>query len=157
MYFPDLSNYSIGVPEPLADVLNVGWLVPSVPFTVGQASQSFMKMLRQWFKIGRVNQMRGIYQCNFCPTRDWPLPSLTDNPSIDVDGTNLYLGNWEIWIPGPNGTVFASPGLISHYVGIHGYCPPVEFINAVMDEKSIVNWDAVTEFKKRVPQRSPKD
>jgi len=30
-------------------------------------------------------------------------------------------------------TLFASPTSIAHYIDVHGYCPPVEFQQAVMN------------------------
>ena len=42
-------------------------------------------------------------------------------------------GNGQIRVKGPNGTCYAAPALISHYVEIHEYKPPAEFIEAVVN------------------------
>jgi hypothetical protein len=38
----------------------------------------------------------------------------------------------EIRVVGNNGRVYASPMMLVHYVEAHGYLPPQEFIDAVM-------------------------
>ena len=149
MYFPDLSNYAQLMREPLPDVLNVGWLDQSMPFSTGTVQPSFLDRLENWIRVGRVNPMRGIYQCNICRVSQWPLLPLEENPSVNIEGKRLFLGNWEIWIPGRHGRIFASPALIIHYVRVHGYRPPEEFVAAVIDEKAIDEWNAEAEFRKR--------
>lgn len=90
--------------------------------------------------------MRGIHECNFCRADQWPLLPVHENPSIDGGTKTLFLGNWEIWIPGRDGKVFASPGLIIHYVEKHEYLPPQEFVAAAMNDDALHNWNAEFEF-----------
>jgi len=45
----------------------------------------------------------------------------------------LKLGSAEIRVVGQDGTVYAAPDLIYHYVVVHDYRPPEEFIQAVME------------------------
>ena len=159
MYFPDLSSYSYSLRVPLPGVLNVGWLDQSMPFRKGVVPDSLSDRLRDWFRVGRVNQMRGIYQCNLCEVPKWPLPPLDgqkwilppleDNPSIIVEGRKWFLGSWEIWIPSLNEKIFACPALVIHYVAVHGYTPPEEFIASVMTDKAIQDWNAEAEFERR--------
>jgi hypothetical protein len=149
MYFLDLSTYHYSVREPLHNVLNVGWLDQSMPFSNGIVPASFLERLENWFSVGRVNQMRGIHKCNLCRVERRPLFPIKDNPSISLEGRSFFLGNWEIWIPGPSETIFASPALIIHYVNMHGYQPPAEFIAAVMNDKAMDGWSAGNEFTKR--------
>ena len=52
--------------------------------------------------------------------------------SVDVDGIELRVGNGEVHIAGQEGTVYAAPTMIVHYVQKHGYCPPTEFIDALV-------------------------
>ena len=88
--------------------------------------------------------MRGIHEWNFCRADQWPPLPLDENPGIAVGNQNLLLGNWEIWIPGPNEMVYATPALIIHYIEKHEYCPPEEFIEAAMSEKALRDWKAET-------------
>lgn len=102
-----------------------------------------------WFEVGRVNQMRGIHECNICRTHRWPLLPLNQTPSLELKGELFYLGNWEIWLPGRDDIVYASPALIIHYVTEHQYRPPPEFILAVMNDEARHNWNGQVEFHKR--------
>jgi hypothetical protein len=150
LYFSDLSPYSYSMTSSLPDVLNVGWLDRSVPFSSGSVPQQFVHLLGRWFSVARVNQMRGIHECNLCREKQWPLLPLHENPSVRFADKTFFLGNWEMWIPASDGRVFASPALIIHYVEVHGYRPPEEFIAAVLNESAMRNWDAETEFAKKV-------
>jgi len=42
------------------------------------------------------------------------------------------MGNGEIRVAGLNGLVYVAPVLIVHYVQVHSYLPPAEFIRAVV-------------------------
>ena len=57
---------------------------------------------------------RGMHHCDRCPPSDDD-----EQPWGNAEG-------------GADGTRFASPSLIHHYVGFHRYQPPVVFIAAVM-------------------------
>jgi hypothetical protein len=149
LYFSDLAPYSYSISRTLPDVLTIGWLDRSQPFPSGGGPKQFAHMLRRWFGVARVNQMRGIHECNLCREKQWPLLPLHENPSITIEGKTLFLGNWEIWIPASEGKVFASPALIIHYVEAHNYLPPPEFIAAVLNESAMGNWNAEKEFAKR--------
>jgi hypothetical protein len=150
LYFPDLSPYQYSISNSLSDVLNVGWLDRSAPFLKGDVPKDLVHMLKHWFGVARVNQMRGIHECNLCREKQWPLLPLHENPSIRVLDRTFFLGNWEMWIPAFDGRVFASPGLVIHYVEVHGYQPPEEFVAAVLDENAMRNWNAETEFTRRI-------
>lgn len=133
----------------LPDVLTIGWLDRSEPFPSGSQPKQFTHLLRSWFGVARVNQMRGIHRCNLCREKQWPPLPLHENPSITIGGKTLFLGNWEIWIPTSDGRVFASPALIIHYVEVHGYLPLPEFIAAVLNESAMGKWNAKGEFARR--------
>ena len=150
MYYADLSSYQYGLDRPLPEVLNVGWLDHAEPYTVGPVPNLFSERLRLWFKSSRVNQMRGIHQCNLCHNRRSILLPIDENPSFESEGKTLFLGNWEIWVPLTEQIIFASPALIIHYVESHGYRPPSEFVSAVMADYSQNNWKAEKEFSRRV-------
>jgi hypothetical protein len=150
VYFPDLSTYSYSRLTSLPDVLNVGWLDRSMPFSQGAVPNLFLDRLKDWFRVGRVNQMRGIHECNLCRASHWPLLPLHENPSLTIDGDAYLLGSWEIWIPSPKEVIFASPALIIHYVDTHAYRPPEEFVATVMSDKAIRKWNGEAEFVRRM-------
>ena len=155
MYYPDLSTYEYGLDRPLPGVLNVGWLDRAEPYATGAVPDLFAERLRIWFGSARINQMRGIHQCNLCHNSRSILLPISENPSCESEGKSLFFGNWEIWIPSSNQIVFACPALIIHYVESHKYRPPNEFISAVMGDDLKGNWNAGREFEKRVKAGSP--
>ena len=126
----------------LDSVVNVGWLDRSMPYSRGAVPLGFADRLRKWFVKARVRPMRGIHECNFCRAHQWPPLPLDENPAVAVGNQNLLLGNWEIWIPGENERVYATPALIIHYVDEHEYCPLREFIEATMNESALRDWQA---------------
>ena len=140
VYFADLSPYKHGTNCRATSVVNVGWLDGSMPYSRGAVPSGFAEQLRKWFVKARVRPMRGIHECNFCRVHQWPPLPLDENPSIAVENQTLLLGNWEIWIPGRSEKVYASPALIIHYVEKHEYSPPEEFIEAVMNESALRDW-----------------
>lgn len=73
MYFPDLSAYTYSMQTSVPDVFNVGWLDRSKHFSKGEVPEQFLDRLKDWYRIGRVNPMRGIHECNLCRAERWPL------------------------------------------------------------------------------------
>jgi hypothetical protein len=136
LYFVDLSHYRyLGEKE---NALNVGWLDPSHEFTKGDVPEGFLNRLRALAKV-RVQQTRGFHACPFCPD----LRSLfTTDQWVERDRV-LYetclndgrLSTAEIRVIAANGTVYASPSMLIHYVDCHGYLPPKEFVDAVMQTR----------------------
>ena len=127
MYFPDLTPYAYGL-ELEPDVLNIGWLSATHPFTTGPLDDRLTDALRQLAR-SPVTLYRGYHRCEFCarpPAFVGPkgMPTVETPPEI--------LGNGEIRITGPDGTRYAAPVLILHYVTAHGYRPPQSFIEAAI-------------------------
>lgn len=130
MYYEDLSNYRIGE-RVYSDAVSIGWLDSDHPFRTGPVSSTFIAKLR-WIVTTRnevfdahCNEMRAIQPCLLC------------NRQIDLqlsDGTHYVMGMSEIWIPKNDrcDRWFACPSLILHYIEDHQYCPPAEFIDAVI-------------------------
>jgi hypothetical protein len=122
-YFADLSNYVYG---PLSGTnaltRNVGWLSPSVAFSTGDVDEEFMTCLWQFCTVSIV-QTRGLHECEFCRTRAANV--------AERRGQQLLLGSAEIRVFSKAGDVYAAPNLIYHYVDVHHYLPPAEFIEAV--------------------------
>jgi hypothetical protein len=134
MHFDDLSPYCYGLPRPLENVRNVGWLWKDKDYPTRKVA-GLVEALKRWAVGAAANRMRGYELCRFCP------PVGYQQMSSIWNGDTLWLGSSEIWIPDGTGGIFAAPSLIVHYVEAHDYLPPSEFIDAAL--KPIpVGWDA---------------
>jgi hypothetical protein len=133
MFFADLTPYQYGYEMPRTNILNVGWLARGHVFPVGVVSEAFARALRHLIKSPE-NLYRGYHSCEFCP-----------EPPIVVSSTGLRTrsppgeteGNGEIRVAGSNGIVYVAPVLVAHYVEVHKYRPPDEFIQAVISVDGI--------------------
>lgn len=56
----------------------------------------------------------------------------TDQVSVQRNGVDVWLGNGEVEVKGAAGSGYRAPTLLYHYVTEHGYLPPQEFIDAVL-------------------------
>ncbi|GLW10773.1 hypothetical protein Misp01_59010 [Microtetraspora sp. NBRC 13810] len=48
-------------------------------------------------------------------------------------GVEVCLGSAEIHLFSANGVIYSSPDLVYHYVECHGYRPPSDYVEAVME------------------------
>jgi hypothetical protein len=55
---------------------------------------------------------------------------------MTADGQKLALGDAEIRVTGRDGTVYAAPSLVAHYIAEHSYRPPDGFIEALLGKPS---------------------
>ncbi len=128
-YFPDLTpymydrmNHGFALP-----VLNVGWLDVSEPYSTGETSSEFQERLLDFCAREYIVLLTmGHRECQYCA-----------NPSYRVvvqhsNGKPITLGNGEIRVIGKS-AIYAAPTLIFHYVTVHNYQPPNEFIEAVLN------------------------
>jgi hypothetical protein len=130
-WFEDLTPYSYLGRERRA-ALNVGWLGVGHAFSTGRTDPGFVTALMEMCVQSRVNVTRGWQECVFCPTD--PQELRKHYPIRVVHAGNEYaLGDAEIRVTHPDGTVFAAPNLIAHYVQTHKYEPPRKFIDAVLE------------------------
>ncbi|MFE1883570.1 hypothetical protein ACFW7O_28555 [Streptomyces diastatochromogenes] len=72
--------------------------------------------------------MLGLHACDLCAT---PLPDSHPWYVPRPGHLRASAGTGEIRVPGTQGTAFAAPLLMGHYVADHGYLPPRPFIDAV--------------------------
>jgi hypothetical protein len=114
-WFEDLSAYTY---SPEGPALNVGWLDRDEAFETGDIGTSlrqelFLERILHAARFPAGPAFMGLHQCNLCDSLPGPR------------------GTGEIRLTGPNGTVFASPTLLPHYVSAHRYRPPATFVDAV--------------------------
>ena len=139
-FYPDLSPYTYHVEEVNSKLLNISWLSVKHPFPNGSVSEAFLTQLWTYCEKS-VNDFRGFHQCDFCKA--------TQPTSVTRNGKELRLGAAEVWVPGNNGIVYIAPNLVYHYVTVHDYMPPREFIDAVLDSPQ-PNTSAYIEFLDRL-------
>jgi hypothetical protein len=124
-YFADLSDYTYMNSDYSSRpaTKNVGWLGEGNAFEVAEPSEELLDKLWSFCKIS-VAQTRGIHRCEFCIGKNVHFS--------ERNGDALLLGSSEIRVFGEDKHIYAAPTLIYHYVKVHGYKPPQEFIQAVM-------------------------
>lgn len=122
-YYPDLSPYEYYQAE--SSTVNIGWLDAVHKYPQGAVPDEFIERL--WaFCCSPVHQSKGFHACELCRK---PVFGLT----VHRGNNTIQLGSAEIRVFGKDGTVYAAPDLIYHYVIEHHYRPPDQFIQAVME------------------------
>ena len=114
MRIKDLSPYTYSKRKGLEDAISVGWLEgDDMTYNHGETPKELVSLLKGY---KTQNRMMGSHKCEYCSQY----------------GTSIPNGNGEIWVF--NGDKFyIAPYLIIHYIEKHGYKPPQEFIEAVMN------------------------
>jgi len=124
-YFKDLSEYSYhGSVFYRPGTKNIGWLGSGHEFDVMEPSEEILSLVWDYCMIS-VAQMRGIHECEFCPSGDWEIG--------EKNGQKLILGAAEIRVFSKSGVIYAAPTLIYHYISTHHYKPPDEFLQALRE------------------------
>ena len=129
MWFEDLTPYRY-LRRPVTSstrTLNVGWLERGHPFPSGPVPPAAITRLLDLVEHGPTNATRGMHFCDLCPSVDRDEPEVLHAPVA----SRLW-GNAEVRAVAPDGTRYAAPTLIHHYVTAHGYRPPAEFVAALM-------------------------
>ncbi|MEZ4439257.1 MAG: hypothetical protein R3B72_09220 [Polyangiaceae bacterium] len=116
MYFPDLGTDTqiLGGPH----VRAVGWLDASVPFATSPPGEALVDRL-SLFRSASAHAVEalslwvagGPHRCQFCERHH--------------DGVNFA-------VPAET-LLYVCPGMVGHYVGVHRYSPPKEFVEAIFD------------------------
>lgn len=122
-YFKDLTEYEYSphfLTMPAAK--NVGWLQLGHDFEREKPTDEILDLLWESCSIS-VAQFRGIHPCEFC--------NPTQSVYAERHGKTLLLGTAEIRAFSPLGEIYAAPTLIYHYVQVHHYKLPDEFLNAL--------------------------
>jgi hypothetical protein len=127
MYYVDLSFYP-NEAEAFVDgylTLSVGWLAAKQSYIQGEVSIAFVDRL--WvFCCNALLHTMGYHKCPFCH-------SSTFGILAQHGQEERRLGSAEIRVLGRNNVIYAAPDLVYHYVVDHCYCPPDEFVQAVLE------------------------
>ena len=120
--YQDLSDYRYCSDEARPGTKNVGWLGKGQEFETATPTDAVLGALWGYCKVSAV-QMRGIHECEFC-----------SGPSEcgEREGERLLLGAAEIRVFSDGPSIFAAPTLIYHYVSVHHYRAPEQFIEALL-------------------------
>ncbi len=131
MWFEDLTPYSYLRQAGASSVptLNVGWLEKGHLFPSGVLPAAAVERLRQLVEFGATNATRGMHFCDICPAAN--------------DDSGAW-GHAEIRVVGADGTRYAAPTLIHHYVAVHSYRPPQPFLDALMRAAEL-RWEVARE------------
>jgi hypothetical protein len=131
-YFPDLSPYTYldeaSTTPAETGALNVGWLAEGHEYARGSVGAGVIEGLYRALEH-EVNVTRGIHYCEFC---NWGADPPFPYAISPVTGKRHLLGNSEIRVVGADGTVYAAPTWVVHYVAAHQYRPPEEFCEAAV-------------------------
>jgi len=128
-YFPDLSPYSYGY-HPHPGVVHVGWLDGVHPFPTGNVEPRLIERMKV-LASRPVEIYRGRHLCEFCkPPEDLILPDRKMINPAWAKWVEQRSSNGEIRVAGEQ-VVYAAPILITHYIEVHEYLPPAEFLEAV--------------------------
>jgi hypothetical protein len=132
--YEDLSFYSHYIRGSAIEVKNIGWLDQSHPFLKKEINNDFVEKLKKAI----LNTYKGSYSCDIVVDKlrgSYACPVCGEHGLRISNGQESFpLGSAELWIPDNKvkGHYFATFDLIIHYVEDHDYCPPQEFIDAVL-------------------------
>ncbi|MEV6525807.1 hypothetical protein AB0M43_28070 [Longispora sp. NPDC051575] len=115
-----------------ADLRTVGWLEPEHRFPTGPVDPAFVSLLGWLVTHRQVVGTRGAHSCRLPGCAPEQRPAGT---RVLIDGASVLLGRAEVRVGATEGTGYAAPTLIHHYVTAHGYQPPAEFVAAVLAER----------------------
>lgn len=127
-------------------LLTIGWIEFQHGFSVGEVSDDLLAKLKVLTKeFGEAFpglQFRGLHACSICENAtdvDTPPDRYVRVPFIDgklvLSGATLDDSCINLFLPGKN-VVFIAPGRIDHYIEVHSYRPPEEFLLAVKNCES---------------------
>jgi hypothetical protein len=121
-YFTDLSDYEYFEDYIRPNTINVGWLAKDHCFKKNPPTESDLDLVWDMCRV-LVAKTRGLHRCEFCDSNEHMVS--------ERKGTSLLLGASEIRVFSPDGTIYAAPNLIFHYMAIHQYEPPPQFLYAL--------------------------
>src|SRR5580704_9358902 len=121
-HYEDFTEYCYGqAAYHVPGTVNIGWLGASLDFEQMEPDESLLDLVWDYCKIS-VAQYRGIHQCEYCG------PHRSD--VAERHGEMRLLGSAEIRVFSEAGAIYAAPDLIYHYMAVHRYKPPDQFISS---------------------------
>jgi hypothetical protein len=121
-YFEDLSDYAYAPGFVRPGTKAVGWLARGHVFPMTSPDEEILDLMWLYCSISVV-VTRGFHDCEFCPG--------SCGYRAERNGERLLLGTAEMRVFSRDGTIYAAPTLIYHYVAVHHYKPPDEFLQAL--------------------------
>lgn len=127
-YYEDLTKCDYFKSWP--NLVAVGWLSSSHQYAKGSVRKEFLSKLIQ-LQAKAVQDlfnyvMFGFHICDLCSVdRVSEFQVVEGNKRISIGRKNLF-------VPASDDRVFVSPSTMIHYIIEHGYCPPLEYQEAVM-------------------------
>ena len=125
----------------------VGWLGATVPST-GAVDDEVIDALIDAYRSKAIfsDGSAGWHDCELCPGPEAWYSDGQVGPVISWRGQDLRLYGHGHHLLRHGSTVFVTPALILHYILDHGYCPPDEFLQAVIVGKFLrsehLDWEA---------------
>ena len=121
-YYPDLSacDYFGSIDVPL---VAIGWLENGRPVPTGEVPEQVFEQLRELLREPWGPAFCGWHDCDLCVYR-YGRSKLGTHRST--------MGFKNVFVPG-DAKIYVAPELILHYIDQHGYSPPAEFQQAVLD------------------------
>lgn len=141
--YADLTVYTHRIaPYTLSGVLNVGWIDPKSTFATGAVPPEFFE------KLIEIASSRGGFNGIVEPIRELPRCGVCGDVELRDPRGGVVL-NSELWIPFGD-KIYASPILMLHYVKKHFYCPPGEYIDAVLGWCSGIEFDGDSIYREKL-------
>lgn len=135
-YFPDLYPYAYGHGHH-PGVMHVGWLDNTHPYATGKVDVPLIEKMKL-LAAKPVELYRGLHICELCIEPPGLVKSVVPNRVV-IDPKC----SWVQWIVGRSsngeirvsreGTTYAAPVLIVHYIEVHHYLPPRQFLEAIRE------------------------
>lgn len=104
-------------------MLNVGWLDREHEYSRGHVEAETLRSIL-YLATRMRNVMRGVQDCPFCHEES---PLFVEDKTIKL---KTYLGTGEIRVQDESGKLYAGPTLLYHYILVHDYLPPKDFLDA---------------------------
>jgi hypothetical protein len=122
-YFNDLSEYKYTGMDELG-TKNVGWLDAGRDFPQQHPDEEILDLVWAHCAVS-VIQTRGLHICELCRS--------STSCNAERKDERLLLGSAEIRVFSSGGDIYAAPNLIYHYMSVHHYKPPDEFLAALRE------------------------
>ncbi|WP_155283392.1 hypothetical protein [Ralstonia solanacearum] len=141
--YADMTPYSRQIaPYTLSGVVNVGWLDIRSKFESGMVPAAFVERLK--LIAGGVGAFKALVE----PIRELPVCELCGEVEWR-DAKGMLTPNAEIWVPAAS-KIYASPITILHFVEVHGYRPPAEYIDVVLGVDLAARFNAEEIYREKI-------